>query len=86
MKESSQEKANRYLIEGRVIITRVDDEQITASVRGSDQDYWAGYDPQQGRWWCECPARGRCCHLLAVMRVTRRPYGCAPFGGSARGR
>ncbi|MEX0990076.1 MAG: hypothetical protein WD206_07250 [Actinomycetota bacterium] len=71
-REGVPQKADRYLLGGRVNILYADEREIIADVR-SDQGViwrcaWA-----EGNWWCACPARGRCCHLAAVQRVVVRP-------------
>jgi hypothetical protein len=73
MAETISQKARRYLSEGRLIVVSLCEGEITASCRGSDEDYWLGFDPKRQAWWCACPARSRCCHLEALQLVTRRP-------------
>ena len=73
-REDIATKAARYLAEGRLIITRVDGDHITATCRGSGAVHSCGHDPDRGDWWCDCPARRTCAHLVALQRVTiRRP-------------
>ena len=71
MRESVETKAERYLIQGRVSIVSADDRSITASVKGDSGHYTAARN--HSRWACSCPARGRCCHLLALQRVCSLP-------------
>jgi hypothetical protein len=71
--ETIAQKARRYLTEGRLIVLSVGEGEITASCRGSDQDYFLGFDPSRQAWWCGCPSRSRCSHLEALQLVTRRP-------------
>jgi uncharacterized Zn finger protein len=66
-RETVQDKAKRYLTEGRVIVDRVADGVVRARVRGAGAVHHVGYD--HARWACDCPARGRCAHLLAVGLV-----------------
>jgi uncharacterized Zn finger protein len=69
-KENAQTKSLRYLVEGRVILRFVDDAQVRARVRGRevyDVEWVAG-----SGWSCNCPARGRCAHRLAVAHVVAR--------------
>jgi uncharacterized Zn finger protein len=70
-RESAAAKARRYLTEGRVTITFVDESLVAASVRG-DGAIWEvrvnGYDRD-----CTCPAPKLCAHILAVGLVTA-PY------------
>jgi hypothetical protein len=66
-------KARRYVVEGRLSVERVDPDGpvVEASVRGSGAVYAAGHD--EGGWYCSCPARTTCSHLLAVQLVVTRP-------------
>ncbi len=66
-RESVQDKAHRYLIEGRVIVDRVADGAVSARVRGDGNVWRVRY--RHRAWRCDCPARGRCAHLLAVGHV-----------------
>ena len=68
MRESADDKARRYLTEGRVIITSVAGEHIRATCRGDGEIHRVeihGDDRQ-----CTCLARGRCSHIAAVNLVT----------------
>jgi uncharacterized Zn finger protein len=72
MREDAATKGLRYLTEGRLTIAWLDGRKIEAVCLGdSAENYRLGYD--RGAWWCECPARGRCAHLTALMRVTLVP-------------
>lgn len=77
-REDARSKASRLLVEGRVIVTAVDGPRVSAVVRGEGAIYrvTAVHD----EWTCPCPARTRCSHVLAVMRVTApaRPTPGAP--------
>jgi hypothetical protein len=76
MSESASEKASRYLVEGRLLVGRADERTIAATCRGNGAIYRLGYD---GRgWYCSCPARSRCAHLLALMLVVIAPDGAGP--------
>lgn len=71
-RENAQDKGRRYLVEGRLTIVRVAGRQIRAVCKGdSGEVYSLGYDP--GAWHCNCPARGRCAHLTALMLTTNVP-------------
>jgi uncharacterized Zn finger protein len=70
-RESAEAKGRRYLTDGRLIITRVDETGVTATCRGMGEVYNVSY--RRGGWMCECPARGRCAHLVALMLVTVAP-------------
>lgn len=67
-RENAADKARRYLTEGRVIVTAAGDGFARARVRG-DAAVHEVHDDSRGRI-CDCPARGLCCHLLAVGMVT----------------
>lgn len=80
-REAADQKARRYLTEGRLTVTRVepfyrdrapsatDRLRVEATCRGSGQVYRLGYDGAV--WWCDCPALSRrCAHLLALQLVT----------------
>ena len=69
-RENARTKAARYLLEGRCIIRFVDGERVLARVRGRevyDVEHVAG-----SGWSCNCLARGRCAHILAVSHVVAR--------------
>jgi uncharacterized Zn finger protein len=77
MREDFRSKAERYLVAGRLEVRRVDARRIEATCRGdSGEHYELGYERDD--WYCACPARGRCCHMQALMLVTIRPEGSAP--------
>lgn len=64
-------KAERLLIDGRLIVERVSDGWIVAHCRGdSGVVYALGYDPLKKEWRCQCPARVTCAHLKALRLVT----------------
>ena len=64
-------KAMRYLTEARVRVLFCDEDNgvVTADVRGSGASYTAGRDDERG-WYCDCKARGECCHIAALKFVT----------------
>ncbi|MGI8520278.1 MAG: SWIM zinc finger family protein [Actinomycetota bacterium] len=65
-REGSQQKARRYLLEGRVMIRTVGPKGVRADVRGQGHTYNVSYEGG-GDWSCTCPARTpRCCHVVAV--------------------
>lgn len=68
-RESAQTKGRRYCLEGRLVVTRVTDDEIRARCRGQGHSYNLGWNPAD-RWWCDCPARTRCSHLVALQLVT----------------
>lgn len=72
MRENIDAKGRRLLIEGRVYVTAVSPGIVRARVRGDRGElYRAGFEWRE--WRCDCPARGRCSHLVAVQLITIRP-------------
>jgi len=73
-RETIEAKAARYLAEGRLVVTLVLGDEVTAVCTGETGAYDLGHTPGRG-WWCTCPVRtDRCCHLAALWLVTiRRP-------------
>jgi uncharacterized Zn finger protein len=71
-RESARTKAARYLLEGRVVLVRVDEKTVLGRVRGREL-YTVEHAPGRG-WSCTCPARGRCAHRLAVAHVVARAH------------
>ena len=67
-RESAEAKGRRYLVEGRLRLRRVECDLVEADCRGGGAIYQLGHD-RRG-WWCSCPARGRCAHLVALQLVT----------------
>jgi uncharacterized Zn finger protein len=80
MRESAEAKGRRYVTEGRLVVRLVDGHQIEAECRGSGEVYRLGYRP--GSWWCECPAVGRCSHLVALQLVCVSPRAEVSVAGS----
>ena len=78
-RETIAAKGARYLTEGRLIVTGVLGDHVTAVCRGNGEKYDLGHTTGRG-WHCSCPARtDQCCHLTALKLVTtRRP---APADG-----
>jgi uncharacterized Zn finger protein len=73
LSETIAANGRRYLTEGRLTITKVDGDQIAATCKGdSGSIYTLGFDPSRADWYCDCPARGRCRHLTALMLVVVR--------------
>jgi hypothetical protein len=70
-REDAAAKGRRYLVEGRLVVEAVDGNHIAASCRGNGALYQLGY--VRGGWHCDCPARSRCAHLVALMTVTVAP-------------
>jgi hypothetical protein len=68
-RESAYLKARRYLTEGRVIVTHLDQFGVSARVRGDGAIWSVEYGA--GVWTCTCPARSdQCSHCRAVRLVT----------------
>jgi uncharacterized Zn finger protein len=78
---SAESKAHRLLTEGRLTVEEMrEDGTIVARARGfSDGEMYAlGYDSTRKQWRCTCPARSRCCHLIALQLVVLRPSDTVP--------
>lgn len=76
--ENVEQKARRYLMEGRVVVERRDPDTgyVVATCRGTEATYHLGYDPRPGRrqWRCTCRApRGHCAHLIALRLIVPQP-------------
>lgn len=72
-REGAQQKARRYLLEGRIMIRSVGPQGVRAHVRGQGSVYNVAYEAGGG-WRCSCPARTpRCCHVIAVQLVVVVP-------------
>lgn len=67
-RENVDDRARRYLTEGRVVITAAGPGHVDARVRGDGAIWTVAY--RRGGWSCDCPSRGRCAHLIAVGCVT----------------
>lgn len=67
-RENAATKARRYLLEGRLMIWFVQGQQARARCRGQGYLYELGHDLEHG-WWCDCAARTRCSHLIALQSV-----------------
>lgn len=71
--ENIEQKARRYLTEGRLCVTSRNRQTgaIIATCRGTEGTYDLGFDPKgRGEWRCTCPAPRRCAHLVALRLVT----------------
>jgi hypothetical protein len=72
-RENAATRALRLLLEGRVIVRRVDDRGILARVRG-DSGHVRTVVCEFDQWSCDCPAKGeRCAHVMATQLVTIAP-------------
>jgi hypothetical protein len=67
VRENALNKGRRYVAEGRLVVRSVTAESARAECRGDGAIYKVGYD---GRWFCDCPALGRCSHQYALGLVT----------------
>lgn len=69
MAESVDQKAGRYLAEGRVAVLQVSPMNGRFKVKGSDDEpYDVGFG---GEWTCNCQARVlECAHILACKKIT----------------
>lgn len=67
-RETAPVKAGRLLVEGSVVVRLAGPEQVTATVQGSTGQHEVSWG--RGGWFCTCPARSTCSHLLAVELVT----------------
>jgi len=71
-RETVEQKAARYLTEGRLTVTYVLGEHVAAVCMGQSGAYDLGYSPGRG-WFCSCPVRADdCCHLRALWLITIR--------------
>jgi uncharacterized Zn finger protein len=70
-RENAEAKGRRYLVEGRLLVVRVDSNGIEATCRGNGETYRLGHNGTA--WGCTCPARGVCAHLTALRLVTVAP-------------
>ena len=83
-RETIESKGRRFLVEGRLVVTHVLGNHVTAVCHGDSGGYDLGHDPRRpGGWWCACPARGECAHLVALQLVTVRRRAPVPGAGSA---
>ena len=78
MREDALTKGERYLTEARLRVLTVDDTSIQAVCRGSGVVWHLGWRGVGG-WWCNCPAKTQCAHLVALQAVVIAPQG-APKG------
>lgn len=74
-RETAVEKGRRYIAEGRLTITMLDDDGSTAATcRGTGTRWLVTIDPD-GYWACTCPARTVCAHIEALALVVDAPHG-----------
>jgi hypothetical protein len=66
-------KGRRLVVEGRLVVEKVDGGLAVASCRGdSSEIYHLGYDPRANEWRCACPARRMCSHIVGLQLATVR--------------
>jgi uncharacterized Zn finger protein len=71
-REGAQAKGRRYLTEGRLTVTAVVGDHITAECRGSGEMHVLGHHPEAG-WFCSCAVGPTTCsHLVALQLVAVR--------------
>ena len=71
-RETLEQKAWRYLAEGRLRVEIVHEDIVGATCRGADDaEYVLGYEA--AAWWCSCPPRRECAHLVALRQVVAEP-------------
>jgi uncharacterized Zn finger protein len=68
VREAADVKARRLLVEGRLIVRHVEGAEVRAVCRGDAALYRVSHTIEHG-WTCDCPAVGRCSHLIAVGLV-----------------
>lgn len=81
MAETKEQKALRYVHEGRLTIEKIGEGgrfRIMATCRGNEgEEYQLGYDAQDKQWRCTCKANKefnrRCTHLIALQFVVKKP-------------
>jgi hypothetical protein len=67
-RETARSKADRILLEGRLVILEAGRYGVMARIRGEGVIHTARY--QFGRWECTCQVRtDACSHLIALRRV-----------------
>lgn len=73
-RESTWDKAFRFLVEGKVRVTFVSESGylVHATVEGDHGTYFVDHGlTRENRWTCSCPAYSAdCSHARAVQRVT----------------
>jgi hypothetical protein len=71
-RENAFAKGRRLLTEGRLIVRAAGPQGIRALCRGDSGEWYHAFFERDG-WRCDCPALGRCSHLIALQLVTVRP-------------
>lgn len=76
-REAAVDKGRRYLTEGRLTVSYVEDDGVIATCRGTGSTYLVTID-DTGDWTCTCSARRTCAHLHALALVVDRAEGPTP--------
>lgn len=73
VRENVETRGRRYLVEGRLTLMTLNMHRgiITARCVGRGQTHHLGYNASG--YWCDCEARSRCAHLVALELVTEKP-------------
>lgn len=66
-RENAETRGRRYLVEGRLQVLHVSTARVIARCRGTGVTHDVGF--LNDRWFCSCPARSRCSHLVALQHV-----------------
>ena len=66
-RENAAAKGRRYVGEGRLVVEHATGGEVRARCRGDGAVYRLGF--KNGKWRCDCPALGRCSHLVALGLV-----------------
>lgn len=74
MRESAHDRGRRLIVEGRLVVRRVDDRHVVASCRGDSGQIHTVTADAQG-FTCSCPAFRTCAHLVALKLVVLQPMG-----------
>lgn len=67
-RERPDTKGKRLLGQGRVQLAHVSKDEVDAEVTGDGANYRVTFG--RGGWYCTCPCRVLCSHLIAVRLVT----------------
>lgn len=87
MRENAAAKGRRLLTEGRLRVSEADEYAATAlaEVRGDSGAVYVVRHDEDG-WHCDCPARGRCGHVVALQLVVVLEPRAAVMRGAYRKR
>ncbi len=79
MKHTLLVNAARIITQRRILYMKwIDDNRITAAVKGENETYFVTLDLRSGKAWCTCPGyyfRGYCKHIIAVKTYVSRRLG-----------